>query len=134
MLTRIVSSVEGTPTLRKAQKESGHLYFAIWTTCRGSITATTANPSRARGHDTAASGANCPVYSEDYSEASPACEAMTALGQIVYGKEYAEQIQRSPQVDPMGPRTCEGVRKITRSPVRRSSMKEPAGRPPQALP
>jgi len=31
----------------------------------------------------------------DYADPSPAREAMNALAQIVYGKEYAEQIQRS---------------------------------------
>ncbi|MCW3054038.1 MAG: hypothetical protein JWN14_3208 [Chthonomonadales bacterium] len=33
----------------------------------------------------------------DYADPSPAHEAMTALTQIVYGKEYAEQIPRSPE-------------------------------------
>lgn len=33
----------------------------------------------------------------DYSDPSPAHEALTALSQIVYGKEYAEQTQRSPE-------------------------------------
>jgi len=33
----------------------------------------------------------------DYADPSPAREAMAALAQIVYGKEYGEQVQRSPE-------------------------------------
>ena len=32
----------------------------------------------------------------DYADPSPAHEAMNALAQIIYGKEYAEQIARTP--------------------------------------